>query len=197
MKLNELILLLIREAFHSFNIGDQFTQDLLADIAYCERLHDQVTMKEMKIKATRFIQAQIKTGTIKRLDGVKDGRYQVYEKVSPLLKYKTRTIDPIPPEYQDFVSIWNDMGVGETVTAADFYNVLQENEVDVTYEGQSSKFLWIISDRGLADCQINQNDIKKNLYIRIDSIPEHLLQQTTTKFMKFPDGEYQSRLHEI
>jgi hypothetical protein len=197
MNTNELVLLLIRESFHSFEIGDRFTQHLLADIAYCKRLHNQVTIKEMKIKTSRFIQAQIKIGNITKVDGVKDGRYQVYEKVSPLLKYKTRTIEPIPPEYQDlyqFGMIWM---MGETVTAEDFYNVLKENEVDVTYEGQSSKFLWIISDRCLADCKVHPKDTKKNLYIRIDSIPEHLLRQTTTKFMRIPDGEYQSRLNEI
>jgi len=198
MKLNELTSLLLKETFHSFEIGDEFTQEILADIAFYTKVSDKgVMLKEMKSKATKFIQSQIKVGNIEKVVGVKDGRYQVYKKVSNLLEYKTLAVDPIPKEYMDFVSIWNELNVGDAVTAKDFFDILDEQEIDITYEGQSSKFLWIISDRGLAECQINQHDPKKNTYVRIDSIPESVLFQKTTKFMKVPCGEYQSRLDQI
>jgi len=197
MDLNELASMLIREAFHSFELEDEFTVDMLADIAFCSKLHDGITIQQVKKKASGFVQSQVKMGIIEKMNGVKMGRYQVYKKVGQLLAYKTRVIDPIPPEYEDFVSIWNDMNVGDTVTASDFYQTLKKNEIEITYEGQSSKFLWIISDRGLAQCQQNNQDPKKNVYIRIDSIPESLLRMTATKFMKIPCGEYQSCLNQL
>lgn len=197
MTLNDLASTLIRETFHSFEIGDEFTQDLLLGIAYYRKLSQEVTLKQMKKKVSGFIQAQVKTGTIQRLDGVKDGRYQVYQKVEDLRQYITRIIDPIPNEYHDFAYIWNELDVGETVTADDFYQTLKDNEIDVSYVGQSSKFLWLIADRGLADCQVNSVDEKRNLYVRIDSIPDHVLRQTGTKFMRIPTGKYQSCLDSL
>jgi hypothetical protein len=194
MTTNELASVLVREAFHSFEIGDEFTLDLIVGIIYYHKIRKEVTLQKMKKKVSSFIQAQIKTGTIERVDGVKDGRFQVYQKVGDLLKYFTRAIDPIPPEYHDFVFIWNELDVGETVTAEDFHHILKDNEIETTYVGQSSKFLWIISDRGLADCRI---DDKRNIYTRIDSIPESVLRQTATKFMRIPNGKYESCLDSL
>jgi hypothetical protein len=194
MTTNELASVLVREAFHSFEIGDEFTLDLMVGIIYYHKIRKEVTLQKMKKKVSSFIQAQIKTGTIERVDGVKDGRFQVYQKVGDLLKYFTRAIDPIPPEYHDFVFIWNELDVGETVTAEDFHHILKDNGIETTYVGQSSKFLWIISDRGLADCRI---DDKRNIYTRIDSIPESVLRQTATKFMRIPNGKYESCLDSL
>jgi hypothetical protein len=197
MTLNDLASILIKEAFHSFEIGDKFTSDLLCGIAYYRKLTREVTLKQMKSKVTGFIQHKVKTGTIERIKGEKDKGYQVYQKVEDLQDYKTLAIDPIPEKYLDFAYIWNELDVGETVTADDFYNILKQNEIETTYVGQSSKFLWLISDRGLADCQINSADEKRNLYIRIDSIPDYVLKQTGTKFMKISSGKYQSCLNHL
>jgi len=197
MTANDLASVLIRETFHSFEIGDEFTQPLLLSIANYRKISEEVTLQQMKKKVSGFIQAQIKTGRIERIDGVKDGKYQVYKKVDDLLQYFKRSIDPIPPEYHDFIFIWNEMDVGASVTADEFHQLLKDNDIDVTYIGQSSKFLWIISNRGLADCQAHKSNSKRNVYVRIDSIPDSVLRQTSTKFMTIPCGKYKSCLDSL
>lgn len=184
----------IKEAFHSFKIGDEFTSRMLKEISYSEKL--KVTSKTMMRKVAGFIGGQQTTGTLKRIDGKKWSGLQVYEKVGELSLYITQVIDPIPPEYYDFVEMWNLLDVGYSVKCREFRKILDENDIEESYRGQVGKFLWLIASNGWAACK-QYRDSSKNIYTRIDSISDERLSFKGRKFMKIRIGPYRSVLDTI
>jgi len=193
---------MITETFHSFHLNDEFTASILADIAINSQL--EITPKEMIKKAHGFIQAKKKSGLIELVEGEKWSilfnnrtlKSQVYKKIGELSEWKTASLPPIPKEYYDFAYLWNDQQVGASFTAKDFHQKINEALIEVTNEGQVGKFLWIIADRNLCDCILSK-DPKRNIYIRIDAIPDWILEQTTTKFLNKRVGPYISILDNL
>lgn len=191
--------LMLTETFHSFQIGDEFTSNILADIATNTKVN--VTHEEMLEKACKFIQGKKKSLLVESVEGEKwsvniNNRFvkrQVYKKVGDLSSWKTKSFPPIPQEYYDFVYIWNELDVGASYTAKEFHQKLIGEGIQVTYEGQVGKFLWVIADRNLCDV-VPFQDTKKNIYTRIDAIPEWILKTKTTKYLKVRTGPYKSVL---
>jgi len=197
--------LLVKEAFHSFELGDEFPSSYLADLAFnsWNEKDDKITMKEMLKKACSFVNHQKRQGLIECADqkwsvNINGNllKRKVYRKVGELSEWKMMCNQPIPEEYHDFAYIWNELDVGVSFTATQFHDHLDAEGIEVTYNGQVGKFLWLISDREFCEC-IKGNGPNSCIYTRIDSIPESVLEDNGDKFFSVRMGPYRSKLSKM
>jgi len=197
--------LLVKEAFYSFEIGDEFPAYYLADLAYntLPEKKFEVPMEVLLKKSSSFVQHQKKQGLIeyagKKWSVTINGKpvtRSVYRKVDELSEWKHMCNQPIPEEYHDFVYVWNELDVGTSFTGQQFHEHLDAEEVPITYNGQVGKFLWLIADRNFCEC-IKGDGPNSCIYTRIDSIPHSALEDDGDKFFAVRVGEYQSKLHLI
>ena len=195
--------LLVKEAFHSFDLGDEFPASYLADLAFnsLKKKIPAFTIEEFLKKASSFVQHQKKQGLIEKTDqkwsvsiNGKQFKRSVYRKVGELSEWKMTCAEQIPEEYHDFVYVWNELDVGASFTAEEFHDYLDKEEIPITYTGQVGKFLWLISDRNFCECVNQGSGPNSCLYTRIDSIPIAALEDDGDKFFAVRVGEYQSQL---
>jgi hypothetical protein len=190
---------MIKEAFHSFEMKDEFTGQLLGEVATDNKT--QISPKEMLKKARSFVQGQRKMGLIttvhgkkwkEKVNGIPTNR-QVYMKVGELSNYKKCKVKKIPDQYIAFAYYWNEQPFKTSFTAQEFHDELDVELIPVTYTGQVGKFLWFIKDRGFCRCKKFQNK-DTNIYTKTNSIPSSMLRARGAKFYNRRIGPYVSVL---
>jgi len=115
---------ILHKTFDSLEIGDEFTGNMLFELAYGE-IEEYQTEKYVK-KVTQFVHTQIKneTGTMEKTSKIDKGRKGrkcgVYRKLRNMYEYETIPIKDLPDEYTEFLKIWNNISYGIWVTCEQF-----------------------------------------------------------------------------
>ena len=198
--------IMVAEAFDSLELGDKFTCQMITDMAL-NALSGTVVLisvKDMSKKASKFIQNHKKHDEIEVTDEkwqtIVNGRKitsKVFKKIEHLGEYDTKKGFFIPTQYHQFCDIWNiECNKFDEFKAKEFREFLATFGIVPNYEGQVSKFLWLIRNRGLCDSRTIRND-PEIVYIKDEDIPHSVLQRTGATFWKERTGRYISRMHLI